>query len=202
MQVLAASVEGLSEDLREDAAHGRSKGQESYIDAPRAIALRLMPGDEEKVDLEDLASKIEQLEKAMDRLSQPYGQLLGYLERLQEISRSYFRLLDLLQRYGSLSPEMAIPEIRDPISREIIKVLFERGGRNISQITEAVRARRGTASRRIVRERLQALEENGVVASSAESRGKVYDISEETVRKWSQVLGLVTGSEKGEGKPP
>lgn len=147
--------------------------------------------DEEKVDIEELASRMEQLEKAMDRLSQPYGKLVGYLDRLQEISRSYFRLLDLLQRYGSLSPEMAIPEIKDTISKEIVKVLFEKGGRNISQITEALRARRGTASRRIVRERLKLLEGRGIVVSSAGSRGKVYDVSEGAVRRWSEVLGLV-----------
>ncbi|MCJ2519831.1 MAG: winged helix-turn-helix domain-containing protein [Candidatus Thermoplasmatota archaeon] len=157
-----------------------------------------MPEDEEKVDLEALASRMGQLEQAMDRLSQPYAQLVGYLDRLQEISRSYFRLLDLLQRYGSLSPEMAIPEIKDPISRDIVRVLFEKGGRNISQIAAGLRARRGTASRRIVRERLMLLEEKGVVVSSRESRGRVYDVSDETVRRWSQVLGLIAPGSEGE----
>ncbi len=163
-----------------------------------------MSEDEEEVDLEALASRMGQLEQAMDRLSQPYAQLVGYLDRLQEISISYFRLLDLLQRYGSLSPEMAIPEIKDPISRDIVRVLFEKGGRNISQIAAALRARRGTASRRIVRERLKLLEEKGVVVSSRESRGQVYDVSDETVRKWSQVLGLIAPGSEGEeeGKSP
>ncbi len=152
--------------------------------------------EKEKVDIEELASRMGQLEKAMDRLSAPYTQLVGYLDRLQEISRSYFRLLDLLQRYGSLSPDMAIPEIKDPISKEIVKALFEKGGRNISQITEALRARRGTASRRIVRERLKVLEERGVVVSSKGSRGNVYDVSEATVRRWSEVLGLMAPREE------
>ncbi len=155
--------------------------------------------EDEEVDLEALAQRMEQLEKAIDRLSEPYGQLVGYMGRLQEISRSYFRLLDLLQRYGSLSPEMAIPEIKDPISKEIVQVLFEKGGRNISQIAEALRARRGTASRRIVRERLKTLESRGVVVSSGGSRGNVYDISEATVHRWSEVLGLVAPS-KEEGR--
>lgn len=152
--------------------------------------------DEEKVDLEALADRMEQLEKAMDRLSEPYGQLVGYLGRLQEISRSYFRLLDLLQKYGSLSPDMAIPEVKDSISREIVNVLFERGGRNISQITEALRARRGTASRRIVRERLKQLQERGVVYASRSSRETVYDVTEDAVRRWSRVLGLIAPEEE------
>ncbi len=158
-----------------------------------------MPEKEEKVNLEALADRMEQLEKAMDRLSEPYGQLVGYLGRLQEISRSYFRLLDLLQKYGSLSPDMAIPEVKDPISREIVNVLFERGGRNISQITEVLRARRGTASRRIVRERLKQLRERGVVYASGGSRGTAYDVTEETVRRWSKVLGLIAPEEGEEG---
>lgn len=155
--------------------------------------------EKEKVDLEALADRMEQLERAMDRLSEPYGQLVGYLGRLQEISRSYFRLLDLLQRYGSVSPDMALPEVKDPISREIVNVLFERGGRNISQITEALRARRGTASRRIVRDRLKQLQERGVVTPSSGSRGTAYDVTEEAVRRWSKVLGLITPEEGEEG---
>ncbi len=157
--------------------------------------------DEETDQLEDLASKIEQLEGAVNLLRKPYAEILGHLDRLQEIARSYFRLLDLLDRYGSLSPDMAIPELKDPISRDIVKVLFEKGGRNISQITESVRRLRGKASRRIVRERLQNLESKGVVVASTQSRGKVYDVSEETARRWSKVLGLVApdSDEKPEG---
>ncbi|MFQ5919978.1 MAG: hypothetical protein ACE5I4_08065 [Thermoplasmata archaeon] len=157
-------------------------------------------GAEDKAQLEDLASKIEQLEGAINLLRKPYGELLGHLDRLQEIARSYFRLLDLLERYGSLSPDMAIPELKDPISRDIVKVLFEKGGRNISQITEAVRKLRGKASRRIVRERLQGLESKGVVVATTQSRGKVYDVSDETVRRWSKVLGLVAPDSTAEGE--
>ncbi len=153
-------------------------------------------GEEKKAQLEDLASKIEQLEGAIHLLRKPYGELLGHLDRLQEIARSYFRLLDLLERYGSLSPDMAIPELKDPISRDIVKALFEKGGRNISQIAEAVRKLRGKSSRRIIRERLQTLESKGVVVATTQSRGKVYDVSDKTVRHWARILGLV-GPESG-----
>lgn len=153
--------------------------------------LRPGMGEEEPADLASLAAKIERLEAALDRMRQPYARLLDQLERMQEIAASYFRLLDLLERYGSLSPELAVPGLQNPISREIVKVLFEGGGRNISQITEALRVRRGSASRRIVRERLQSLERDGVVVSHGGSRGKVYGISPGTVRRWAQILGLV-----------
>ncbi|MCJ2555183.1 MAG: transcriptional regulator [Candidatus Thermoplasmatota archaeon] len=156
--------------------------------------------EEERARLEDLASKIERLEGAINLLRKPYGELLGHLDRLQEIARSYFRLLDLLERYGSLSPDMAIPGLKDPISRDIVKALFEKGDRNISQITEAVRKLRGKASRRIIRERLQTLESRGVVVATTQSRGKVYDVSDETVRRWSKVLGLVGPKSGSEGE--
>ncbi|MFQ6012902.1 MAG: hypothetical protein ACE5LS_04590 [Thermoplasmata archaeon] len=151
--------------------------------------------EREKEKLEDLASKIARLEGTVDRLREPYGELLDHLKRLQEIARSYFRLLDLLQRYGSVSPEMAIPALKDPIARDIVKVLFEKSGRNISQVTEGVRKLRGKASRRIVRERLQTLEAEGIVVAVAKSRGRVYDVSDETIRRWASVLGLVTSDE-------
>lgn len=155
-----------------------------------------MGDEEEGVDLADLAAKIEQLERAVDRLRKPYAQLVGYLDRLQAIARSYFRLLGLLDRYGALSPDMAIPGLKDPISRDIVRILFERGDRNITQVTEALRARRGSASRRIVRERLRDLEEDGILLSERTSRGRTYAVSEETVRRWSQILGLAIPEEE------
>lgn len=154
-----------------------------------------MGDEEEGVDLADLAAKIERLERAVDRLRKPYAQLVGYLDRLQAIARSYFRLLELLNRYGALSPDMAIPGLKDPISRDIVRILFERGDRNITQVTEALRARRGSASRQIVRERLRDLEEGGILVSERTSRGRTYAVSEETVRRWSQILGLAIPQE-------
>lgn len=70
------------------------------------------------------------------------------------------------------------------------RALFEQGERNVSQITEAVKARRGRASRHIVRDRLHELgREGGLVASDA-PRGHGYRVSERVATKWSQVLGL------------
>jgi predicted transcriptional regulator len=83
-----------------------------------------------------------------------------------------------------------------------VKVLFERDGQNISQITEKLKDMRGTASRRIVRERLKGLEEKGVVRSKGSSRSKEYWLTEQYIDKWYDLLGLGVGKGRQEQTPP
>lgn len=149
-----------------------------------------MPSEDLRKDLRELKEQIEALREAVASVAKPYQELTTYLEWLQKISRNYFRLLELYQRYGSLSPELVIPGMKDDISRHIVSTLIDRGDRNISQITDAVKAKRGTASRRIVRERLAELEKTGVVVASPGSRGRTFRVTDEIVTKWSQLLGL------------
>lgn len=148
-------------------------------------------GDEDlRKEIQDLRDQMEALNAALDRISKPYGQLFEYLDRFQGIARSYFRVLDLYQKFGTVSPEIVVPGLKDPISKEIVKALFEKGDRNVSQVTEAVKARRGTASRRIVREKLEALVRDGVVVESGEGKIRTFSVAPAVVEKWSQVLGL------------
>lgn len=137
-----------------------------------------------------LSEKMESLEKALATLSAPYMEIVSQIEQLERVSRGYFRLIDLYQRYGSISPDIIIPGLKDPISEEIIRILFDKEERNISQITRDLRGRRGKASRRIVRERLKSLEERDVVVCEKGKRGKKYRVSQSLIEKWSQVLGL------------
>jgi DNA-binding transcriptional ArsR family regulator len=147
--------------------------------------------DEElQEQIKDLAKKMQSVEDTMDKVAGPYSQLLEYIERFQKISGSYFKMLGLYQRYGAISPDLLIPGVKDPISRDIVKVLFERDGQNISQITEKLKEMRGTSSRRIVRERLMGLEEKGVIRARGSPRSKQYWLSEEYIEKWYDLLGL------------
>jgi DNA-binding transcriptional ArsR family regulator len=151
-----------------------------------------MAGEEGVKDqIKDLSEKIERLEASLARVVAPYGDLLSYIERFQTISRSYFRLMEMYEKYGAISPELVIPGLKDPMARDIVRVLFDGKERNISQITREVKAVRGTASRRIVREKLAALEERGAVVRRETGRSRVYTISEEVARKWSEVLGFL-----------
>ena len=141
-------------------------------------------------DVRELRKQVEALREAFADVAKPYQDLAKYFERMQDLTRGYFRLLDLYARYGSVSPDLVIPGLKDDISKHIVSALVDRGDRNISQITEAVKGKRGTASRRIVRERLEGLTTQGVVIASQGSRGRTYRVSEEVLAKWSQVLGL------------
>jgi len=148
-------------------------------------------------EIRELRTQIAQLSEALEMAVRPYQKVLGQLDELQGVAKRYFGLLELYQRYGEISPEVVIPGLKDSISQEIVKILFDKGDRNISQIAEQMRQRRGSASRRIVRERLDKLVENGVVTVSTDSKQRRFSISDEVVQKWSQLLGL----QKYEGQP-
>ncbi len=141
-------------------------------------------------DVRELRKQVEALREALAKVAEPYREIAGYMDQLQTITRGYFRLLDLYAKHGSVSPDVVIPGLKDDISKAIVTALFEKSDRNISQITDSVKGKRGTASRRIVRERLQELVKQGIVVESAASRGHTYRVSDDVAAKWSQVLGL------------
>ena len=205
----ASSAEGVADDGVVSRSGPRGGDPEGGIDpatAPRPrgagrkedetglspIAGRESPiaGEDIRKDLRELREQIESLRDAFATVARPYSELVGYIEQLQGLSRGYLRLLDLVQRFGGVSPGLAVPELKDDISRHIVTALLEKGERNISQITDAVKARRGTASRRIVRQRLEDLVRRGFVVVSQEARNRTFRISEAVERRWSQLLGF------------
>ena len=158
-----------------------------------------MADEDLEEQIKSLSDKMESLEESMRMVATPYSQLLEYIERFQKISSSYFRLIDLYQRYGEISPDLLVPGVKDSISREIVKILFDRDGQNISQITQKLKERRGTSSRRTVRERLKELQDKGVVVSRGSERAKVYWLTEGYVKKWYELLGLGLGKDEADG---
>ena len=149
---------------------------------------------EVKKQLHELNEKMDELQEVLAKVAAPYAEIADYLERFQQIVGNYFRLMDLYQRHGAISPELVVPGLRDSISRDIVRILFESGPKNVSQIAEALKARRGTASRRIVRGKLGELEAQGIAVSEKGERWPTYRISDATARKWAEVLGLPTRS--------
>ncbi len=149
-----------------------------------------MADEDLQKQIKQLSQKMEGVEESLSKVAGPYSQLLEYIDRFQKISGSYFKMLALYQRYGAISPDLLIPGVKDSISRDVVKVLFERDGQNISQITDRLKEMRGTASRRIVRERLKGLEQKGVVRSKGSAHSKDYWLTPEYIDKWYDLLGL------------
>ncbi len=149
-----------------------------------------MAGDDEAKRIQELTERIAQLEEAIRQVSVPYSQLAAQLATFQETVGKYFRLMDLYQRYGVVSIDTILPEVKDPISKDILRILLDRPGLNISQLTDELKGRRGSSSRRIVREKLKELAEMKLVVEEAGKNERSYRLSEDVVKRWSQVLGL------------
>jgi DNA-binding transcriptional ArsR family regulator len=147
-------------------------------------------GSEEAKRIEELSERIEELETTLRKVAEPYSELVRQLTMFQDTVQKYFRLMDLYQKHGVVSIDTILPQVKDPISKEIMRILLDKPGLNISEITEELRARRGSSSRRIVRDRLGELVEGGMLKEKTDRKEKTYEIAEEVVRKWSQVLGL------------
>src|SRR5207244_13625184 len=146
--------------------------------------------DDLRKELRDLRDQIEALRSALSDAARPYTELMSYVERLQDFSRGYFRLLDLYAKYGKVSPDLVIPGLKDDISRHIVVALFDKPDRNISQITEAVKRKRVTASGRIVRERLKDLERQGIVVATTGSPARTCRVAAGVAATCSQVRGV------------
>jgi len=147
-------------------------------------------GTEEAKRIEELTERIAQLEQLIRQVSVPYAELATQMATFQETVGKYFRLMDLYQRYGVVSVDTILPEIKDPISKDILRILLDHPGLNISQLTEELKGRRGSSSRRIVREKLNELAERKLVIEETGRNERSYRLSEEVVKRWSQVLGL------------
>jgi len=147
--------------------------------------------EELREEINELSEKVSELETALKMATRPISDLMSSMEGMNRIAGNYFRLLELYHQKGAISPEAVLPEVKDPIAIEIIKVLFDKNDLNVSEITDALRDRRGSASRTIVRERLSQLVADGIVNANDGPHGVTrYTISEDVSDRWYRMLGL------------
>jgi len=138
----------------------------------------------------NLEQEVKELNKRISELEKMLSIIIEPLRQVSRTTQNYMRITGLLLDHGGLTPDMILPEIKDTISREIVRVLLDRPDQNISQITELVRSKRGTASRRIIRERIKELEEKGIIQNKIIGSRYVYSLTEKVIKKWSKMIGL------------
>ncbi|MHA2071087.1 MAG: hypothetical protein ACW985_04815, partial [Candidatus Thorarchaeota archaeon] len=121
--------------------------------------------DEVQDRLDEISSRLARVEILIERLGPGIEEVgesdkviregFEFYDSMVKLMSKFTRAERLESRYGDLR--------KDDISWQIIRTLDGSRPLNISQITAAVRSERGTASRRIIRERIQSLLERGIL---------------------------------------
>ena len=88
----------------------------------------------------DLADEVKELNKRISELEKMLSALMKPFSDVRKTTERYLRLAGLLLDHGGLTPDVILPELKDPISKDIVRVLLERPGQNVSQITDLVKS--------------------------------------------------------------
>jgi hypothetical protein len=133
---------------------------------------------------EEVSKKLDQILRRLDLLEQlildkpEYEGLTAYLRLMRIGVGMYGEPLMVAARLKNAERYLRQkPIAQDDISRCIIQALAVKGPLNISAITRQVAAMRGKSSRRIVRERVRTLTQQGVLVKT-ETRVPMYDLAE------------------------
>jgi len=119
--------------------------------------------------LEELASRIAKIEEELRDLRSSESELYSSLRLAKAVLESYSRIIGF-----TLNVESLAIGLEGDIEKHMVQILAK-GPMNVSQLTEALRRVRGTASRRIVAEKLKKLESAGIVERmEGKGRGKFY----------------------------
>ncbi|MBD3192432.1 MAG: hypothetical protein GF308_17465 [Candidatus Heimdallarchaeota archaeon] len=129
--------------------------------------------------LDRTIQRIANLEEKIDGISPELSSATGSLNMTLSILRTFQEVTNVATIFSPSKWLMRLrPEISlDPIERAIIDVLTREGSKNISQLTAAVRRERGSASRRIIREKVNQMIKQNIVEEVDEGYGRVVKMA-------------------------
>lgn len=125
--------------------------------------------------LDKTIERISDLENKIDKMSPDLHDATGSLNMTLALLRTFQEVTNVATIF---SPSKWIMRLRpdvnlDAIERLIVDVLTREGPKNISQLTALVKQERGTASRRIIRDKVNDMIERDILEEADEGYGRV-----------------------------
>lgn len=133
--------------------------------------------------LNEISSRLARLEELIERVGPGLDEVSQSARVIREGFEFYDGMVKLMTKFTKAERlESQFGDLKkDDISWRIIQILDNSRPLNISQITAAVRAERGTASRRIVRDRVNSLVSRGIlkVIEDEDDRARYFALEKE-----------------------
>ena len=129
--------------------------------------------------LDQTIQRITELESKIDKISPDIQDATGSLNMTLAILRTFQEVTNVATIFSPSKWLMRLrPDVNlDAIERLIVDVLTREGPKNISQLTASVRQERGTASRRIIRDKVNDMISREIVEEVDEGYGRVIKMA-------------------------
>ncbi|MEB3755485.1 MAG: winged helix-turn-helix domain-containing protein [Desulfurococcales archaeon] len=132
-----------------------------------------------KREYEDLLSRIDKIERLLYDLAVYDDSLTPLIIFLVELGLTApMKVTSVFKRMKNAYQDLIRIGIKDEITRSIISILASKGESHVSELEREVRRIRGTASRRIIYDRLKLLEKTGIISSVKRGNRRYVKLSE------------------------